>query len=704
MSDSTRDREDFSQWPQTEILKSGSQPSGDVSIDSLIQDLKNSEWRIRKNAASTLENLGEKAVPNLSRNLYSDNPDVRYWSTIVLARIGGQGIGSLIKILVDGDKDMRSFAAKALSETKDQSVIQPLIQALGDSSWKVRKNSAESLLSMGNMVIKPVVQALRNDNEDVRYWATKILGEMGEDGIEPLIILLSKGNKDMRFFAAEALGESSNPLAIEKLIEALGDKSWSVRKNAAKSLQNVGEASIQPLAAALSHINPDVRHWASRILGRIGNKAIASLIKQLKDSDNEVRTLTKDVIDSIGDLAVEPLISILEKGDREMRKNAAEALGNTKSERAIKPLIRSLADESWFVRKNAAEALEEMGKIAVSHLTKALESENEDIMYWSVRILGQIGIDDIVPLVAVLKSRNQDSRYFAVEALGKTTDPNAVKYLISSLSDECWPIRRKAAECLARMRTLSLPDLIRALKEENQDVRYWSKRVLRSIGPAALEPLHDMLVSGDADTKIYATFALGEIGDRRSIASLVSALTDDNEWVRRYAATSLAQLKMEEVVEPLMECLRNEEDDMCLWVSKALAGLGEIAAPTLMRGLESRNAKVERYSATALAEMGDERAIQPLVKLFLDAEEDMTFWLYKDLKKFGAKVVDVLVGQLKKPNGASINRICDLIYEMDNCTKEKFITLSGELPKSRELEAWTAKIQRTLKSSKVRKG
>lgn len=673
-------------------------------IESLIQDLKNSEWRLRKTAAASLAKLGEAAVGHLSKTLYSDNPDVSYWSTLVLARIGGPGINPLIRVLTDGDKDMRAFAAKALSETRDKRVIPPLINALGDSSWKVRKNAAESLQAMGPMIVKPVVQALRNENEDVRYWATRILGEMGEDGVEPLIILLSKGNKDMRFFAAEALGDTDNPRAVEKLIDALGDKSWSVRKSTATSLRKIGEIAIQPLARALEHPNPDVRHWSAKILGKIGNQAITALIRQLKDTDNEMRTLTRNVIDAMGESAVEPLISILEKGDKEMRKNAAEALGNTRSEKAIKPLIKALADESWFVRKNAAEAIEDMGRPAIKYLTEALEADNEDVMFWAVRILGQIGIEDISPIVRVMNSSNRDSRYFAVEALGKSNTPEAAKHLIAALRDDCWPIRRKAAENLARMKTISLPLIIRSLREEHPDVKYWSKRVLKAIGPSALDSLHDMLMSGDTDSKIYATFALGELADPRSITFLVRGLTDDNEWVRRYSASAISEIKHPDAVRHLMSCLETEDEDMCMWVGKALSNLGEVAVPDLINGLTSKNTRVERYCATALSELGNPKAMEPLVKLYMTGDEGQGYWLYKEIKKLGVPAVNIIVKYIMSGGQEQLKRACDLVLEMDDESKKKFCELRETLPQSKELNQWISRITRGLNKKVDRKG
>ena len=55
--------------------------------------------------------------------------------------------------------------------------------------------------------------------------------------------------------------------------------------------------------------------------------------------------------------AVQPLINALNDGDSDVRRNAAEALGNIKSDTAVQPLINALKDERLNVRGSAAEAL-----------------------------------------------------------------------------------------------------------------------------------------------------------------------------------------------------------------------------------------------------------------------------------------------------------------------------------------------------------
>jgi HEAT repeat protein len=271
---------------------------------------------------------------------------------------------------------------------------------------------------------------------------------------------------------------------------------------------------------------------------------------------------------------------------------------------------------------------------------------------------------------------------------------------VDALSDPCWPIRRKSAECLARMKKRALPKVIRALKEENQDVRFWARRVLKAVGPSCLGDLHDMLINGDADTKIYSTIALGETCDKRSIPYLSKALVDDNEWVRRYAATALSEMKHPDALKPMLKCFETEDEDMCLWVAKSISSMGEVAVEYLLKGLESENENVERYCASALAELRDERAIGPILKLYMTSSDDQIYWMPKDIKKFGSAAVKHLVKYISDSDDSQTERVCEAVSGMESDARKVFLESIGKYPKSKIINRWKRKISRGLEINK----
>jgi HEAT repeat protein len=158
----------------------------------------------------------------------------------------------------------------------------------------------------------------------------------------------------------------------------------------------------------------------------------------------------------------------------------------------------------------------------------------------------------------------------------------------------------------------------------------------------------DLLKDKDWFRRKDAAITLGEMGDERAIAPLVTALRD-SEWnVREAAQDALAQIgppaveplikslreyqvrtfviqvlgkiKDERVLDPLMAQLRNEEfKDVA---TKALVEVGLPAVERLMAVLNDKDKNVRKHAVMALGEIGVKEAIEPLIDATKD--EDWT--------------------------------------------------------------------------------
>ena len=158
----------------------------------------------------------------------------------------------------------------------------------------------------------------------------------------------------------------------------------------------------------------------------------------------------------------------------------------------------------------------------------------------------------------------------------------------------------------------------------------------------------DLLKDKDWFRRKDAAITLGEMGDARAIAPLITALRD-SEWnVREAAQDALAQIgppavdslikalreyqirtfviqvlgkiKDERVLDPLMLQLRNEEfKDVA---TKALIEVGLPAVERLMAVLNDKDKNVRKHAVTALGEIGIAEAVEPLIDATRD--EDWT--------------------------------------------------------------------------------
>jgi HEAT repeat protein len=190
----------------------------------------------------------------------------------------------------------------------------------------------------------------------------------------------------------------------------------------------------------------------------------------------------------------------------------------------------------------------------------------------------------------------------------ETTESAEYETLIEKLVDSDPEVRKDAAESLgiSRYEGAVMP-LIKALDDENPDVRFHASKSLAEIGKPAVEHLVNALKGEEGNKKRYATFALKNIGDDDVVEHLIEALDDDDWSVRKTSAKSLGEMESKEAVEPLIEALKDEDWGVRVAVAKALG------------------------------DIGDERAIDPVKKARRAAKGDKEFKKVatKALKKMG---------------------------------------------------------------------
>ncbi len=90
-------------------------------------------------------------------------------------------VNSLIAVLKHKkDSRVRAKAVEALGKIRDARVVEPLMQALNDEHWDVRRKAAWALGNMGEIAVEPLIQALNDEHWDVRRKAAWALGNIGD--------------------------------------------------------------------------------------------------------------------------------------------------------------------------------------------------------------------------------------------------------------------------------------------------------------------------------------------------------------------------------------------------------------------------------------------------------------------------------------------------------------------------------------------
>jgi len=185
------------------------------------------------------------------------------------------------------------------------------------------------------------------------------------------------------------------------------------------------------------------------------------------------------------------------------------------------------------------------------------------------------GIQGWLINLGLMKDRRTERGYREVGADVTKLGPSAVPALIRALRDEDREVRLAATATLGRLGDLRAVDpLIGVLKDEDGAVRLTAVLGLRSLqDPRRVEPLITALKDDDSQVRSCAATVLGVLGDPRAVDPLIAALRDEDRFVKRSAVWALGKLGDARGVEALNELLDDEKADVRRAVKEALEKL-----------------------------------------------------------------------------------------------------------------------------------
>lgn len=418
----------------------------------------------------------------------------------------------LLAALSDPDSEVRHTAAIVLGQTRDERALPALIQTLTDSQSIVRAAAAEGLKLLGKSDAIPaltdslmdsvgtvrwrVAQALeslgwqpKNSKQQALLWIAHgemdRASELGEDAADALILVLQENTGYQRQSAVRALSRTNDHRIVQILLPILKDEDHQVRAAVVEALGVHGDANVlEHVLAALNDPHQRVRIEAVETLGKIGcQDLIDPLIASLRGEKHwEVRLALVRILSRMQDIrTVEPLIDALEDPDKEVREAAIKGLAELGDRRAIGPLVLALIDEHGNVRQTASAALNKI-----------------------------------------------DPQWERTDAANQS-----VPRLKVALKDKEYWVRQSAADALARIGNVEAQPSIVGPEVSSAD----------SQQDRIQEALVALLIDDDRDLRQAAVEALGRTGDQRAINALVPMLQDEDPWVRKATAQSLAALQ-----------------------------------------------------------------------------------------------------------------------------------------------------------------
>ncbi len=439
---------------------------------------------LRRWALDLLGEMGaEEVVPEFVAQGRGADPLGRERACEALGRVGGPAAVSALSEMAthDAAAPARAAACRALGRIGSDEAADPLARlALESEDAPVRAAACRALGRIGSeTVLNRMLEALGDSRASVRSGAALALGQIGDRrAVPPLLRAMSDEYSSVRWRAVQALGAIRSEEALEALGAALTDEDWAVRREACAALGWIGSGTvIKPLIEALKDGFSSVRRAACEALGRIGaESAVSALIRSLRDEDWAVRREACEALARIrSDAAVEPLLRALRDRDAFVRAAGAEILGRIDKGRSADLLARALRDDEYSsVRRAACEALSRAeGERYTDALRAALKDSASSVRRAAVRGLCLRRPPDLHRLLSVaMQDGDEEVREGACEALGGVGGSEAGQALIGALGDASSGVRRAACEALGRSGDAGgIPPLCGLLKDSDASVR-----------------------------------------------------------------------------------------------------------------------------------------------------------------------------------------------------------------------------------------
>lgn len=186
--------------------------------------------------------------------------------------------------------------------------------------------------------------------------------------------------------------------------------------------------------------------------------------------------------------------------------------------------------------------------------------------------------------------------------------------------------------------------LIKVLDNEDEELRHEAVDALGNLGDIrAVEPLIELLKDDKSWYLSNVIDALGSLKDPRAVQPLIEIMSI--EHVRGNAAQALGEIGDHQAIVPLISYMGISADEYDLEdIQEVLLKFGEAAVLPLIDALKDEDFSLAGRAADLLGEIGDERAIQPLIEA-LDVYSVRNHAAFS-LKKFGETAVEPLIHAL----------------------------------------------------------
>ncbi|HOC01907.1 MAG TPA: HEAT repeat domain-containing protein [bacterium] len=443
---------------------------------------------------------------------------------------------------------------------------------------------------------------------------------------------------------------------IQKLIKILYTDKWKVALNGLFMYPDM-EKSIQALPYVIDRLRdvnpkwkksytdaqfPNPGRYIADEVSKFGAKALPAMINGLKDEDPYVRAgvlytiqliykkwypypVPQPILKKFAGDVTDAIIPLLKDSDVMVRSRAVSSLGEIKHPSAIQSLIDLLLYDTQ-IQKDTQSALSKYGKGVVLPMAELLKQNSQDVRCKVIvaKILGEAGDQDAINiLLRLLKDNDKSVQKAAAYSLGLLKNPVAVEPLLDVLKQGYSEVCPSVIIALGKIGdTRAVEDLLSVFQQtsDGDGLRNLVVEALSEISDKrAFQVFIKCLGDSDSRTRRYAVIGLGKLKDTEAVEPLINILDDPNRFVRDSAIEALCNMGDPRAIGPVVGKL----DQPNMWApAKHVVKFGGLAVePLSLVLLNHPKPEVRERSAWILGEIGDRKAVEPLIVSLSDRDE-----------------------------------------------------------------------------------
>lgn len=541
--------------------------------------------------------------------------------------------------LQSADEEIRRTALNGLSNLSSLDDQSLLFSAMGDESWRVRKEAVELYVAATPDVISVVrlLQLLRNeDNAGLRNSAAEAVIRLGSAAVTPLIEMVQDHDADVRKYVIDIMGAIGDPQFVAPLLHALNDPEVNVASAAAEQLGAIGDSNAVEnlVSAVLSREEVLFRFSALGALKLLAHPVqVPDALIQL--AQHEI--LKKAVFDCLGSISDVSSFRLLLNGftcpHKKSRAAAVTALykiycrSASNSQEMISEPLRLLKGSDVIV------AILELVDVRDTPLTEALiwlsvmtrdvrfipllldaftGDHSENAAFAALKTFGREAVDLLVLRYPHLDETGRSALCMLIAESGSTGFTDLIQ---EALHDQSSLVRTAATKAVAKLGLNSLiPDLVSLLDDRDVYVPAIASLQLlaRSDRAAVLAKVELLSLSPAVHHRKAAVQILASLGD---LETLLSFVHDGDPQVRSAAISVVGSGCCETSVPMLIEALTDTDADVRIAVADALGNIQDARSlSALEHSLSDEDVWVQSAALKAISKIDPDRARELIIK------------------------------------------------------------------------------------------